>query len=165
MTLSNEIERITELDDQEFTDELLDAIWDDREFEIFLEVELVDRTNRLLGALSGSITSQLAGRIDPPPGWRSRAKSLLVRVNSRKSEAKLVISDLNRKETATVDAYERKWSIRLFKLAEALESLGHREVLNEIALDDDGGITAGEWLDWRRKRDARKLEKQVGESE
>ena len=161
------IAELLELSDEDYTNTLKANMRNSDDFAVFLREELVDRTNIRLGALSGVIGAQLEGRLDPDPDWARRARGFVKAINARKSEAKSIVKELNREETASVHAVSMKWSGLALQLAEALDASGNRAALDSIAIDNgpgtDSTITAADWLDIRRDMKAKRATKTFAE--
>lgn len=123
------------------------------EWPVFMEPEVIDRTNDVLATIISSISTQLTEHADNgTPEWKRRAKTLLSIIQGRKGEVNRAIKDLNRTEWEEVD----EWRKFAAKLASALDAAGARTILTRINVPGDEDTTALEWLTVRRERAAAK---------
>lgn len=147
--MSQEIDRLDDLPDQEFSDEVRYAIWSDVRWAVFEEPEIVDRTFETLAKFKASVERQLGTHdLKENPDWARRARRFLTQVMVRYAQTKRRIRNLNREETAEMAAFEKKWSTFAFDLAEALEGSNAEHLLDQIQLRNE--LPAREWLRLRR---------------
>jgi len=154
---------LDELGRFEYSKLLKNALYQDRLWEVFAAPEHVDRTREELIELKGNIEAQINKWGNERPGWRPKARRLIMQIDIRLGLVKRIIADLNREESATVEAAQRKWAGFAFALAIALESTSSAHILDELELpraDAGETITARDWIEARRAQQVDKAWKQ-----
>lgn len=150
---------LLDLDDEDFTAALKHALWKDQRWQPFLADDVVDRAYETSRDLLATLNVQLSSQDrKQDPDWTARTKSLCTRLMWRIGQLKLRIKELNAAESATLDAYERKWSTVAYDLASALEQSLDDYILDELFLPD-GSMSIRQWLEARRTQQQAKQAK------
>lgn len=154
MTTVATTQRLDGLSDEEFRDEMKEAMWRDAQWAPFMEPEIVDRSLEELNLFVANLTGQLAQYKDADKEWAGRARRYLTQSSARYSQVRRRIRNLNRQESAEMEAYERKWGEFAYRLACALEGSDADHKLDEVLLRDE--LPAREWLAARRAQRLKK---------
>jgi hypothetical protein len=149
---------LMELNEEEFTDEIREAIWHDQEWLAFEHGDVVHRSRETLQ----QFLTMLSGQIDKyadggDKDWLGRVRRFRSQVEMRLGQAKRAIRELNREETATVIGMERKWGALAEDLATALEQSNRSDLLDTLTVRDE--LSVREWLTLRRSQRAAKQAK------
>jgi len=152
---------LSELSDAEFEDELNECLFIDEAWATLLEPDICRRTLAATLKLRADIDSQVMSLSKPKRGssdaeyMRYRhARGFLIKVQVRQSEVAGIVKAINRKESASVEANQRKWGMFTQQLAESLAKSDMSHVLDELCIDGD--LTAAQWLGLRKQQQSSK---------
>jgi hypothetical protein len=144
-----------DLNEEEFTDEIREAIWNDQAWIAFEDPDVVHRARETLHQFLTMLSAQIDKYEDGgDKDWLGRVGRFRAQVQLRLSQAKRTIRDLNREETASLASLERKWGTLAADLATALEQSDRAGLLDVLLFQDD--LTVREWLGLRRSQRAAK---------
>lgn len=147
---------LSDLDDSDFRQAMKLAAWKEDRWVAFMDDSIVDRTQEHIRSLLAELEVQRTSTdMDDDPEWAKAVKGLQRRLNARAIQVTAKVREMNRQETATATAYERKWSDFSFALAEQIEGSPADYLLDDTFIPS-GELTVREWMSVRRAQKAAK---------
>lgn len=138
--------------EQEFTrQDLKRAAFDEVAFDMLIADFGLDEIREAYRSFANDVHAQLEGRSKEDPFNRKGATFLKSKLNARVRVLNSRIAERNRQETASTEAYGRKWSEFAYRLASELQALAP-DVLDSLDGPDNAKISALEWWEFRKKK-------------
>ena len=143
------LDRILNLNEEEFDDELNVALRKLSTFRPFVEFEVVRQTAEYLNNLRDTIDGQLFKYqgISEDPSWAVRTKGFRGLVSSRLHMAQGRIREMEKQEAGSRSSAARAWRKFAHRLAELLDD--YDDSILETVDVPFCDLNAGEWLDRR----------------
>ncbi|MDJ0337437.1 hypothetical protein [Cryobacterium sp. PH31-O1] len=137
------------LADDEFADELNEAIFDDEIWAGFLDPDVCRRARPALVILRASLMERLR-EVKARTATRRELIAFIAKAELRLAEVKTAVSAANKADDASIASLERKWGMFAQTLAEIVNSSDLAHQLSYVLLDGD--LNAEQWLRLRHQK-------------